>query len=247
MLKLDIAILSSTLLGFYALPAVANEASSEFENKTSNDSNVKILELPTGTFSIESRWTTAQQTADEIDVLAGKVSFLPKRNNLKKSCNNISFIQTARVLNNQGLDYQWPSGQHVRNAIRTIAQNNKIQAGYFVDHDASACHPKESGCSPFFRDSWPNSEEGSQDGSFSNKVAKKAVLIDYPFGWDVMSSISLEACAVCRDNGEYWGCATWGGTWPMLGARFVHIPEAAEQPTETFESALKNFWKFYRP
>lgn len=203
------------------------------------------FDLPKGKFSLDTRWTKIQQTADETDVLAGRVTFLPKQFSTQQSCGAISFIQIARVLDNRGEDFEWPLGQDARNYMRTTMQGTKISAGYFIDHDASVCKESQPSCSPFFRDSWPNSEDGSQDGSIDERRSRAAVLVDYPFGWEVISSIALEACAVCRESGEYLGCATWGGTWPPVGERFVHTPQFSERPSATFSNALARFKKYY--
>ncbi|MEN9528802.1 MAG: hypothetical protein RI932_675 [Pseudomonadota bacterium] len=245
MLNLNTYSLAPVLLSFVS--CLHSPASADFTLDTEAPAPaIKTkFDLSKGTFSLDIRWTTVQQTADEIDVLAGKVSFLPEFSSSKEICGAVSFIQSARVLNNRGQDFQWPQGQHVRNAMRTIAQGSKITAGYFIDHDATLCKAGHPNCSPFFRDSWPNPEDGSQDGSTVDGKARAAVLVDYPFGWEVISSISLEACAVCRESGEYLGCATWGGTWPPVGERFVHTPTFSEQPSATFTSALERFKNYY--
>lgn len=248
MLNLNTYSLVRVLLGLL-ISAHANASANLALNTEASAASAASLktnfDLPKGTFSLDTRWTTVQQTADEIDVLAGRITFLAKPFSNHQMCGAISFIQTARVLDNRGQDFQWPQGQHARNAMRTILQGQRITAGYFIDHDASLCTAGQTNCSPFFRDSWPNAEDGSQDGSIDGHRSRAAVLVDYPFGWEVISSIALEACAICRESGEYLGCATWGGTWPTLGQRFVHVPQFSEHPSTTFEKAMHLFKKYY--
>ncbi|MBM3383490.1 MAG: hypothetical protein FJY29_13795 [Betaproteobacteria bacterium] len=245
MLNLNTYVVAPVLLSLLFFLNLNANADLAFDTEAPAVAIKTNFDLPKGRFSLDSRWTTVQQTADEIDVLAGRVSFLPKQRSSKEKCGAISFIQTARVLNNRGQDFEWPQGQHARNAMRTTTRGQKILPGYFIDHDAVLCKEGHQGCSPFFRDSWPNSEDGSQDGSILDGRSHAAVLVDYPFGWEVISSISLEACAVCRDSGEYLGCASWGGTWPPVGERFVHTPVFSEQPSATFVNALERFKNYY--
>lgn len=205
----------------------------------------KSFSLESGDFTLDVKWKKAQQTSDEVDVLYGRVEFKPKSDSSAQQCKNISFIQTARVLDNAGKDYQWPLGQTARNLIMTKGSRGGVSAGYFIDHDATRC-AEESTCSPFYRDSWPNTQDGSRDGMLTTNHSSSAVLVDYPFGWEFISSISLEACAVCRDDMRIFGCAMWGGRWPITGGRSVDDLNASEKPSGTFLDALRRFRKHYR-
>lgn len=226
------------------LKVVRPESSPELTARESLSKKKKIS-LDTGDFTVETQWKKISQTLDEIDVLYGRVKFTPKHGALTSTCKSISFIQTARVLDNTGNDYRWPLGQQARNRIMTKKSSNGVAAGFFIDHDASLC--EEGGvCSPFYRDSWPNSQDGSRDGSLEPNRSLEAILIDYPFGWEFISSISLEACAVCRDHMEIYGCATWGGSWPALGERSVQEVEVSNLPSPTFSNALLRFKRYYR-
>ncbi|MEY2988105.1 MAG: hypothetical protein RJB13_1626 [Pseudomonadota bacterium] len=216
-------------------------AISEMESLSRN----KKISVAEGEFVIESKWKKIEQTSDAIDVLYGRVKFTPKFKDFTPACNNISFIQSARVLDNAGQNYKWPSGQQARNRMMTKKSANGVAAGFFIDHDASLCAESRE-CSPFYRDSWPNTQDGSHDGASTPGRTSSAVLIDYPFGWEFISSISLEACAVCRDDMKIYGCATWGGTWPPVGERFVHEVNASNLPSATFSSALLRFQRHYR-
>lgn len=217
---------------------VASDVAEQLSKKTK-------ISLAQGTFQVEVRWKKAQQTSDEIDVLFGRVEFFPKKSASFSSCKNVSFVQTARILDNNGADYSWPLGQTARNLIRTKANARGVVGGYFIDHDASKCIDTKQ-CSPFFRDSWPNTQDGSRDGSLSSRGAKPVVLVDYPYGWEFISSAKLEACAVCRTDARILGCATWGGEWPMTGERFVFDIEAADSPSATFLDAVRRFKAHYR-
>lgn len=195
-----------------------------------------------GLFKLDIQWTTAQQTAGDIDVLAGRVSFHPNQVSSGKECGAISFIQTARVLDNKGKDFTWPSGEAARNQIRTRTNI----PGFFIDHDALNCAQKNKTCSAFYRDSWPNTDDGSQDGQWDGETSEPAILIDYPFGWDVISEIFLEACAMCRNSRETLGCVTWGGKWPTTGAQTLHQTLATDSQSNTFIEALRRFETHYK-
>lgn len=206
----------------------------------------ETIHMSKGSFTVETQWTTIQQTSSEVDVLAGRVNFLPKSANSGERCGAVSFIQTARILDNKSKDYEWPTGQSARNKMRTKKNAQGVQRGFFIDHDASRCENPEPECSPFYRDHWPNEENGSKDGSLLGAKSEAAVLVDYPYGWEFISSASLEACAVCRESLEFLGCVTWGGTWPTTGERSLHPFEANENPSKTFEKSLSLFNIFYK-
>jgi hypothetical protein len=238
------SICAGVALSFSTVPLPANAGENSIF--VSKDQVLRrSFDLPQGNFVVETMWTTAAQTAGEVDVLSGRVSFRAKLGNPSGICTNISFIQTARILDNKGNDYQWPAGQSVRNQIRTKRTANNVEQGYFVDHDATQCAERSSECSPFFRDHWPNSDLGSQDGSLEAEKQKAAVLVDFPYGWELITSAELETCAVCRDTKKTFGCVTWGGTWPLTGERFLHGPKATNSPSTTFEKALSLFQSFY--
>lgn len=235
--------------GFIVLSLVptarAHDSAAPEISATSREELKETLSLDRGIFTVESKWTTAPQTAGETDVLFGKVSFRAKPSHAGGTCQNISFIQTARILNNQGTDYQWPMGQDVRNRLRTKSGVRDIEPGFFIDHDAVNCTNSGNGCSPFFRDHWPNIDSGSRDGSLSTTKSTAAVLIDFPYGWELITSAALETCAVCRETNENFGCVTWGGTWPLTGERVLHPITSANTPSKTFSKALSLFNSFY--
>jgi hypothetical protein len=208
-------------------------------------STQKRIAVDAGEFKIEAKWKKIKQTSDEVDVLFGRVQFTPKVGTSFSTCNNISFVQVARVLDNTGSDYQWPLGQEARNRMKTKKSEKGVVGGFFIDHDASKCEDDRA-CSLFYRDSWPNSADGSRDGNLTARRASPAILIDYPFGWEIISSISLEACAVCRDNMKVYGCATWGGSWPPIGQRTVHDLGVSNLPSLTFLDAVQRFKSHYR-
>ena len=57
--------------------------------------------------------------------------------------------------------------------------------------------------------------------------------------WSEISSIELEACAVCRNESQVILCFQWGGSWEMLGESEFLIKGATEKPTNTWTKALK--------
>ncbi|NBW83011.1 hypothetical protein EBR21_14770 [bacterium] len=241
----SVVAFAATFMGF-GTRASAAELFSE-EMSTNKPVVLKqMFELPKGIFTVESKWTTVQQTSSETDVLFGKVSFKANPKAVASHCQSISFIQTARIQDNKGRDFQWPSGQSVRNEIRTQRDSQGVEQGYFIDHDAVNCDDGRSSCSPFFRDHWPNSDVGSQDGSVGERKVKAAVLMDFPYGWELIASAALETCAVCRDSNEVYGCVTWGGTWPLTGERYLHDPVASESQSKTFAKALSMFEAHYK-
>jgi hypothetical protein len=119
-----------------------------------------------------------------------------------------------------------------------------VLPGYFIDHDAGRC-VKGTLCSFYFRDSWPIADE-SQDGSYiRGHRPVVSSLTDYPFGWTIIESISLETCAVCADTTQIIACMKWGATWPETGVRQIHQIEGPAEPSATFIEALTNFERFY--
>lgn len=192
-------------------------------------------ELPTGTFSVLQEWAQLESGPIFNEVMTGNVSFTPSAS--APLCKSVSFIQTAQLLDNHGKNYKWPGDEAPRNSMMS-------KAGFFVDHLASQCQPKEK-CSPFYRDYWPNTEEGSQDGIATPESRQPAVLIDYPFGWEVISSIRLEACAVCRESMQVYGCFNWGGHWGLTSDRAFHPASAATTPSMEWKTALKRFNAYY--
>ncbi len=178
------------------------------------------------------------------DALRGLVSFTP--NSAAPTCERLSFIQTARVRVDADTDYPWEmgSGQSHRTIIKTVAAPG-IEGGFFIDHDAGRCRP-EMLCSPFYRDSWPNSDE-SADGASTEVEKKTATLFDAPFGWESFESIELEACAICQNPGslEVLACAHWGGRWPLTSERYILPMTMARRASPTFDDALRRFFNFY--
>jgi hypothetical protein len=194
-----------------------------------------------GDWDVNVAWVEVDTTVDYFEALRGIVKFSPNQN--APTCKNISFIQIAKVLDNDGNDYEWQLGEAPRNLIKTAASFD-TEAGYYIDHAAYSCK-KGKTCSPYFRDYWPNTEDGSRDGSNSAKEKKSAVLVDYPFGWEYISLIKLEACAYCRDSKLSISCFQWGGSWPLVGEAEFIIEGATDKPTRTFEQALSNFSTYY--
>ena len=191
---------------------------------------VPLIQLDSN-FSASVSWTVDPESKE--DVLRGFIQYTPTSST--PYCSSIRFIQVARVEVSPGKDLQWGSGEANRNLMRT-------PDGYFVDHDAFKCK-KGSPCSPYFRDSWANSNE-SQDGS-NLWVSSPASLIDYPRGWSEFQRISLEACAQCETTGSFYGCVSWGGNWPGVGKRTLIGPTLSMGPSITFLNALIHFYRFY--
>lgn len=194
-----------------------------------------------GEWEVDVAWVEITTIFDYTEALRGIVSYSPSKNS--RTCENISFIQTAQVLDNEGNDYIWPLGEAPRNQIKTAASFG-VNPHYYIDHSASACQEREN-CSPYYRDYWPNEEDNSQDGFNKDGKQKSAVLVDYPFGWEIISSIKLEACAYCRDSNTPLSCFQWGGKWPLIGEQEFIIGGATEKPTNTFVHALENFHNYY--
>ncbi|MEY4065179.1 MAG: hypothetical protein RIR26_1387 [Pseudomonadota bacterium] len=244
MLNFQSKSMSRVILLSLASTALGSEMNTNSHSETS-EALKESFNLEKGTFTVETKWTTVQQTSSETDVLYGKVSFRAKPSSANTTCPNVSFIQTARILDNKGNDYQWPSGQSVRNRLRTKTGMQGVEHGYFIDHDAMLCGQESERCSPFFRDHWPNTDVGSQDGLLTDKKSKAAILIDFPYGWESITSAELETCAVCRETNVNFGCVTWGGTWPLTGERSLHPITSAEEPSATFSKALSLFNAHY--
>lgn len=178
--------------------------SQKIDSKTSN-----------GRWNVDLAWVYVDVIVDSFDALRGIISFTP--NHSAPQCERITFIQTAKVLDNELNDYIWPNLEAPRNEIMTKSSFG-VNKGFFVDHLASECQKGKS-CSPYYRDYWPNEEDGSNDGYKNGEDISSAVLVDYPYGWEEISSIKLEACAVCADNQFVYSCFNWGGSWPVVGER----------------------------
>ena len=57
--------------------------------------------------------------------------------------------------------------------------------------------------------------------------------------------MNFETCARCDDNGEYFGCVTWGWSGDGTGGVTLKKPGGADSPSETFKAAIRTFDKFY--
>jgi len=237
----SLLLISLSLLSARSL--ADTNANSDSDKKIHQSAELKA-ELSQGTFEVDTHWVTVQQTSSEEETLNGNIRFIPKP--IISNCSNLSFIQSVRIQNNAGGDYKWPVGQSARNAMRTKKNSSEgVAPGFFIDHDASRCEAKDTSCSPYYRDSWPNENDGSQDGSVKNGKVEDAFMVDYPYGWGIISQAHLEACAVCRESAEILGCVNWGGTWPTIGERTLDKITASEKPSATFLRALKNFNLYY--
>jgi hypothetical protein len=192
--------------------------------------------LPLGEFSVLQEWAQLESGPFFNEVMTGRIEFIPSKT--APACNALSYIQTAQVLDNQGSQYEWTMDDAPRNEMRS-------HAGYFVDHMTSQCS-KGTSCSPFYRDHWPNTDEGSRDGRVAPNKVESAILTDYPFGWEYISSIRLEACAVCRDTMQVYGCFQWGGHWGLTTDRTFHPVSAARVPSREWRQALEKFSSHYR-
>jgi hypothetical protein len=188
-----------------------------------------------GTFDVLQEWAQLESGPMFNEVMTGRIVFSPKPT--APACKAISYIQIARVLDNYGNNYDWPLEESPRNLIRS-------KRGYFVDHLASQCAQGKA-CSPFYRDYWPNDEEGSRDGSVGATGTTSAILTDYPFGWETIGSIELEACAVCRETSEVYGCFNWGGHWGLTTDRAFHPASATAAPSAEWSSAVNAFRLYY--
>ena len=204
------------------------------------------------------KWSVDPGDPDHPTILDAHISFLP--NQLLPLCQDLRMIQVAQVLantidGNGNQQYVWTDGQSDRNFMETNADPVRdIEPGYFIDHDASKCARGQS-CSPYFRDSWPNSN-ASHDGyvkpakfySQPNLIRSTSVA-DYPVGWDAITQIRLETCVVCQDNGMIYQCVRWGGYRPQWGPlplkTQIFRPRAAHSPSATFLRALALFDNFY--
>jgi len=196
-----------------------------------------------GKWDVNLAWISIDVGIEYWEVIRGIVTFKPKTRT--PQCSSISFIQTAKVIDNDGLDYVWPLAESPRNKIKTSPGFGK-DGGFYVDHKASACSEGEI-CSPYYRDHWPNLEDDSRDGYKYGNDSRSAVLVDYPFGWEYISSIRLEACAYCRDDNKPMSCFQWGGKWALTGEPEFLIEGPIEKPTFEFQEALEKFENYYQP
>jgi hypothetical protein len=217
------------------IPASLASADWDDVKKTVLLSKSDTATLPEGSFSVLQEWAQLESGPMFNEVMTGNIAFTPSRS--APVCRSISFVQMAQVLDNHGKNYEWPLDEAPRNTMRS-------RAGFFVDHLASQCNQGEK-CSPFYRDFWPNTEEGSKDGSVSSSSTVSAVLVDYPFGWEFISSIRLEACAVCRDTMKVYGCFNWGGHWGLTSDRAFHPVSATSTPSAEWNEALQRFNGYY--
>lgn len=170
------------------------------------------------------------------DILSGDIKFKP--DSRTKDCNNIGFVQIAKLKDNKGNDLSWDqtSGQAARNQIKT--KNH-----WFIDHDATKCE-KNKNCSKFFIDHWHNN--CSYGSKKSNDDIMAAQIKDYPFGWVNFSSIELESCAVCKDSNEIYSCVKWGAKWPLIGNKEISSIEVEQSPSNDFIEANNLFDNYYK-
>jgi hypothetical protein len=206
----------------------------------------ETFQLSKGTVSADIGWTTDRITGE--DVLRGKIVFTP--NSEGPNCNSIRMIQVAKVLESPDVfdDHLWDrnSGNYDRNFIRTLHnEESSITGGYFIDYLAVNC-AKGRPCAPYYRDHFPNSDE-SHDGRKDHNEFTPASLVDYPFGWSIIYTISLETCSVCTSGRDttVMGCVKWGATWPLSSPRQISPVEASHDPSKTFTKALDNFNRYY--
>jgi hypothetical protein len=196
---------------------------------------------PSGSWDVSIAWVEIDTIIDYTEALRGIIKYTPAKTS--PACENISFIQTAKVVTNENSDYEWPLGEAPRNTIKT-KEGFGIKPNYYIDHMAVNCEQEDGKCSPYFRDYWPNEEDGSKDGK-NNGEQSPAVLVDYPFGWDFIKSIELEACAVCRESSKVLSCFQWGGIWDIVGEPEFIINGSTDKPTGTWIKALENFNMYY--
>lgn len=195
-----------------------------------------------GTLTGQIHWSHDPST--EEPVVEAHISFRPDRST--PICLAIRFVQTAKVEVSGGKDYLWPAAENARTATMTIANPGLgIDGGFYIDHFGFRCVPK-GGCSPYFRDHFPNPAT-SQDGAYLPGIRQQAAsLSDYPFGWSTISKIRLEACARCLPSGQFLGCVHWGAYWPSIGERTVLTPKFQQEPSETFKASFRQFQQFYK-
>lgn len=216
----------------------------EWASRTKVNKELKVTsQTRSGAWSVSLAWVSIEMIVDYWEALRGVVEFSPNSN--AAQCSSISFIQTAKVADNDGEDYHWPLAEAPRNEMKTLASFG-VEGGFYIDHKAADCW-KGARCSPYYRDHWPNTEDGSRDGRKDPDSSRAAVLVDYPHGWEFISAISLEACAFCRDNDTPLSCFQWGGRWGMIGEPEFLVEGSTEKPTVTFQEALARFEGYYSP
>ncbi len=174
--------------------------------------------------------------------LKGTIEFEPDAKNCPK-CKLIRLVQVVRVFEKPGQDYTWSGGEAPREKVKTAEDKPKgVKANYFVDHQAAGCTAGK-GCSIYYRDHWANAKS-SQDGSNDGATAKKASLLDSPFG-DADDIFEFETCARCNDTGAYLRCVRWGFAADAKGAVTASATSEQATPSATFDAALATFNKFY--
>jgi hypothetical protein len=231
-----VVLIAAAAIPFIAAPAAPSGAS--LRSAASVTRTVKA-----GVLSASVSWEVDEDTHE--DVLRGRVEYRPLEGP-DCDCTRIRFVQIARVRQTDGRDLTWHLGEAPRNLMRTVEERDAgVEGGYFLDHDAFKCTAGRP-CSPYYRDSWANPRE-SRDGFVMGRRVATASLVDYPFGWSMFETISLEACARCIDTGRFLGCVKWGGAMPPIGARRVLPIQISDAPSPTFWVALTRFEAFYAP
>jgi hypothetical protein len=240
-MRLESPIFRFILVAAAAIPLIATPAMSSGASARSDATVTRRVN--TGVLSASVSWEVDEDTHE--DVLRGWVEYRAL-GGPDCDCTSIRFVQVARIRQTDGRDLEWQLGEAPRNLMRTVADRGAgVQSGYFLDHDAFKCTAGRP-CSPYYRDSWANPRE-SRDGFVIGNHVAAASLVDYPFGWSMFETISLEACARCVDSGRFLGCVTWGGAMPPIGARRVLPIQMSEAPSPTFQAALARFEAFYTP
>ncbi|GEM_PF-2267973 len=209
----------------------------------------EIKHLKNGSFQSFVKWDEDPFSSNP-DVLSGNISWYASSNS--EYCKNLSFIQIARVLDNNQQDYEWKMDQADRNAFKTQIQEKKlsIQPGFYVDIDAKKCKKNTPPCSPYYHSHFGPPLTGSKSGSHEKDNVTPAILIDFPFGWSQIESIELEACVVCEQTraaaAAIQGCVKWGAKWPIQEHRTLFPLTTSDQPSDTFVDALNRFNDFYQ-
>jgi hypothetical protein len=186
----------------------------------------------------------------------GTIDFLPVAT--AKKTNNLRLLQIVQLREKTaGTDFDWSkTAEARRNDSMTKAAPGAsgapgVEAGFFVDHNASASTPRtaasDASVSPYYRDHWPNSAESHDGYVKSSTDVKSASLWDFP-QYVPGYTFKFETAAKGADNGAIYGTVKWQFTTAGTTAAPTVSGESwdvTESESATFDAAVNQFNDVY--
>ena len=236
---------SGFVAGKYVLRCVGRNAQHEPIVFADRDFNVLSADLTTGTALPTTHGQLTFTQYDKTDAspparpnysIDVQLRFLPATS---VSCNDVTYIQSIRTIDNQGRSQQ--------NTVNPDQDARKTPLAWSIDHMAGAPTPfyiqERNPASPGSTIDSPTHGRAGRGGA----TPGEATLIDRP-AWNRENVFQAESCVICRsgaNTGQVYGCATWGYTATAAG-RVTLMPRGFRQmPSDQFEEA-RAAWNTWR-